>query len=126
MTIFKSVYDVERDDVTVGIKKKYDGFNEGILASYQINFDDVTIAKMKELQKRIESFHSGDADEEELDSIQESIRNAAFSLAETAPEEIAYTLEGYADHSGQYHDEFTLWIERVFEVLAAHETVRNT
>lgn len=115
MTIFYGVYDIEHSDVTLGIQKKYDGFNEGVLASYQLKFNDVTIANMKTLRQSIEDYRLVEGDEEEEERLGETIYDAARRVAETVPEEIAYTLQDHAYEISQCHDVFAEWIDRVFE-----------
>ena len=116
MTIFKSVYDVEHDSLSVGIKKRNDVYNEGVLATYELKFDEVAIARMKTLRQRIEDARLLEGDDEDGEA-SGLICDAARSVADSVPEEIAYTLQGYADNSIEYHDVFADWVDRILEEI---------
>ena len=117
----KSIYNVERDGISVGIRKRNDVFNEGGLTTYKLRFDEVAIANIKTLRQRLEEYRLLEPDDEgEIDANGEvggKVFEAARSVAYSAPEEIGYALEGYADHWWDYRDELAEWADRILEEI---------
>ena len=116
MTLYQSIYDLERDGTSCNIQKRHDVFNDGVVSTYELTFASVTIAKMKEAKVKLDllRIQEDPSDTELHDDLWSQVKECLDDLERLLPEEVSYNFSGYLDSIClEYLHTFSDWIDRV-------------